>query len=115
MEPSTSGGAALVKRLGEEEVMQGVVAQLGKDLGAPGAITAVAPDAGAFEALRAQVLPILEEKHQRSVHELQVAMYRVDLGERVTREAMRLGGLNELAGRVVLRALQKVLTRLTLR
>ena len=110
-----SEGTALVRRLGEEEVMRGVVEQLGKDLSAPDAISAVPADAGAFEALRAQVLPVLEEKHQRSVHELQVAMYRVDLGERVTQEAMRLGGLNELAGRVVLRALQKVLTRLTLR
>jgi hypothetical protein len=114
MELAKSGGG-LVARLGEAEVRRAVVEQLRKDLAAGEELAE--PPAGdtAFEALRAQVLPLLEEKQCRGVHDLQVALYRVDLGEQVAREAVRLGGLHELAGRVVLRALQKVLTRLTLR
>jgi hypothetical protein len=115
MELSKANGGALVARLNEGEVLHAVIAQLRKDLGAGEELAEVPLGATAFEALREQVLPILEDRHRKSVHALQVAMYRVDLAEPVTREAMRLGGLRELAGRVVLRALQKVLTRMTLR
>lgn len=104
-----------MKRLDEAEVRRAVVEQLRKDLVAGDELADVEAGPAAFEALRAQVLPLLEAKQRRGVHDLQVALYRVDLGEPVAREALRLGGLKELAGRVVLRALQKVLTRFSLR
>ncbi|MBL8009142.1 MAG: hypothetical protein JNJ64_00935, partial [Flavobacteriales bacterium] len=45
-------------------------------------------------------------------HALGVVLYRVDLPEAHARRSMAAGGLPELAGQLVLRALQKVLTRL---
>lgn len=114
MELSRSGGNELVQRLSEARVLDATVRQLCKDLGTD-QITAPNVGPAAFEALRTQVLPILEEFHSLSVHALQVALYRVDVPEGAAREAMDLGGLNELAGRVVLRCLQKVIVRLSFR
>ena len=110
MELSVPGGEGLVPRLSEEQVLRATEEQLRKDLALPsGTLRPVELGDGAFEQLRAQVLPLLEEM---PTHDRQVALYRVDVPESWTREAMAMGGLPELAGRVVLRALQKVLTRM---
>ena len=66
----------------------------------------------AFEQLRERVLPRLQELQRRGVSALQVAVYRVDIPEVHLRRTLALGGLHALAGECVLRALQKVLTRL---
>ena len=66
----------------------------------------------AFELLREAVLPVLEALENNGAHALQVAMYRVDIPEAHLRRTMAHGGLQALASAVVLRALQKVLTRL---
>jgi hypothetical protein len=66
----------------------------------------------AFETLREAVLPTLQTLQSRSVHALQVAMYRVDIPEAHLHRTVAAGGLHALAGEVVVRALQKVLTRL---
>ncbi|MBV6406132.1 MAG: hypothetical protein GFGODING_02917 [Flavobacteriales bacterium] len=92
-------------------MLAATVAQLRKDLNAPMPVVPGVGD-GAFEALRAQVLPVLEERHRQGPHALGVVLYRVDLPEGHARRSMAAGGLPELAGQVVLRALQKVLTRL---
>lgn len=107
-----SGGLAL--RLVEEGVLLAVVEQLRKDL-ATDRVGGVTADAGAFEALRTQVRAALEARQAERLHALQVVLYRVDVPERVARKAMAAGGLHELAGCVVLRCLQKVITRLHLR
>ncbi len=108
--PSIPEGSALVPRLSEAVVLQGTIDQLRKDLASAGKDLVMVPqDEGAFEALRAQVLPILESMDG---HSLQVALYRVDVPEPWAKRAMAAGGLGELAGAMVLRALQKVLTRL---
>ena len=110
MSLSIPGTEGLVPRLSEEAVLRATVEQLTKDMALPlGTLREVPAGPEAFEGLRAQVLPILEEMPS---HDRQVALYRVDVPESWTREAMALGGMPELAGRVVLRALQKVLTRL---
>ena len=46
------------------------------------------------------------------MHDLQVAMYRVDIPEAHLKRTLAQGGLHALAGECVLRELQKVLTRL---
>ena len=66
----------------------------------------------AFEELRAAVLPRLETLEGSGKASLQVAMYRVDIPEVHLRRTIANGGLHALAGECVLRALQKVLTRL---
>lgn len=66
----------------------------------------------AFETLREAVLDVLGTLQARSTHALQVAMYRVDIPEPHLRRTLAAGGLHALAGEVVVRALQKVLTRL---
>ena len=114
MELSRSGGDPLVRQLDKAQVLEATVQQLMKDLGSE-AIIVPAPGPEAFEALRGQVLPILETRHAESTHALQVVLYRVDLHERAARDAMDLGGVRELAGRVVLRCLQKVITRMAFR
>lgn len=72
------------------------------------------PEVGetAFEQLRSNVLPRLEELHGHSQTSLQTAMYRVDIPEAHLRRTLSVGGLHALAGECVLRALQKVLTRM---
>jgi hypothetical protein len=103
----------LQRFLDRAEVLASTVAQLRKDL----ALTddeLPEPPVGdqAFEMLRTKVLPHLEALQRQSVIALQTAMYRVDIPEAHLRRTMASGGLHALAGECVLRALQKVLTRL---
>ncbi len=99
--------------LDRAEVLSATVEQLRKDLSMDNeALPQPALGDAAFEQLRAAVLPRLEELFTQSSTALQVAMYRVDIPEAHLRRTMDSGGLPELAGECVLRALQKVLTRL---
>ena len=91
-------------------VLADVVAQLRKDLGEAG-LTEPPADHGAFESVRASVLEVLEALSALGAHALGAVLYRVDLPEHHARAAMDRGGLRELAGQLVLRTLQKVLTR----
>ena len=109
----SGSGAALVMYLDRAEVLASTVAQLRKDLSMsatelPGPL----PGEGAFEALRASVLLRLEELDRKGAHALQVAMYRVDIPEAHLKRTLANGGVAALASECVLRALQKVLTRL---
>lgn len=112
--PAADRSGDLAPRLVEEGVLLAVVEQLRKDL-ATDRIGGVAADAGAFEALRGQVRAVLEARQAESMHALRVVLYRVDVPEQVARRAMAAGGVHELAARVVLRCLQKVITRIHLR
>jgi hypothetical protein len=112
-ELSISGGGGIERHLDRVEVLRSTVEQLRKDL-ALDAEQLPLPAVGdeAFELLREAVLPVLEALEINGAHALQVAMYRVDIPEAHLRRTMAYGGLQALAGEVVLRALQKVLTRL---
>lgn len=103
----------IIRFLDRTEVLQDTVAQLRKDLAVPAEEFAT-PLIGetAFEDLRRQVLPVLEALNAQGGHALKVAIYRVDIPEAHLRRTMAHGGLHALAGECVLRALQKVLTRL---
>jgi hypothetical protein len=112
-ELSKPGSEGLQRFLDRTEVLASTVAQLRKDL----ALTddeLPEPPVGdqAFEMLRTKVLPHLEALQRQSAIALQTAMYRVDIPEAHLRRTMASGGLHALAGECVLRALQKVLTRL---
>ncbi len=107
---STTGGEGPRRWLDKAEVLADTVAQLRKDLNAPDLVVPEGGE-GAFEALRAQVLPVVEERHRQGQHALGVVLYRVDLPEAHAKRSMAAGGLPELAGQLVLRCLQKVLTR----
>jgi hypothetical protein len=107
---STTGGEGLRRWLDKAEVLADTVAQLRKDLNAPDLVVPEGGE-GAFEALRAQVLPVVEERSRQGQHALGVVLYRVDLPEAHAKRCMAAGGLPELAGQLVLRCLQKVLTR----
>ena len=107
---STTGGG-LLHGLDRAEVLAATVAQLRKDLNTPELVVPAVGE-GAFEALRAQVLPVVEDRHRQGQHALGVVLYRVDLPEAHARRSMAAGGLPELAGQLVLRAWQKVLTRM---
>lgn len=109
-ELSTTGGGGLRLRLSEAEVLADTVAQLRKDLNAPD-LEVPEVGEGAFEALRAQVLPVVEDRSRQGQHALGVVLYRVDLPEAHAKRCMAAGGHPELAGQLVLRCLQKVLTR----
>ena len=99
--------------LDRAEVLASTVAQLRKDLGMDEhALPLPAVGEEAFEQLREAVLPRLQHLQRQSVSALQTAMYRVDIPEPHLRRTLALGGLHALAGECVLRALQKVLTRL---
>ncbi|MBK9514665.1 MAG: hypothetical protein IPO05_13815 [Flavobacteriales bacterium] len=110
---SKPGEHGLQRHLDRAEVLSSTVAQLRKDLAQDDA-SFPEPPVGeeAFERLRAQVLPILSERLSLGMHDLQVAMYRVDIPEAHLKRTLAAGGLDALAGECVLRALQKVLTRL---
>lgn len=99
--------------LDRAEVLSSTVAQLRKDL-AMDAGSLPTPPLGeqAFEELRSGVLPRLEALQRHGPTALQTAMYRVDIPEAHLRRTLALGGLHALAGECVLRALQKVLTRM---
>lgn len=110
---SISGGDGLQRYLDRAEVLRCTVEQLRKDL-ALGETDLVCPVPGdtAFEALRGKVHPVLLTLDDRGADALKVAMYRVDIPEAHLYRTMARGGLHALAGEVVLRALQKVLTRM---
>ena len=112
-ELSKPGEGALQRWLDRAEVLRSTVAQLRKDLALEEA-DLPEPRVGdaAFEALRSGVLLRLEELLRQSPTALQTALYRVDIPEGHMRRTMDSGGLHALAGECVLRALQKVLTRL---
>lgn len=107
----TGGGTGVLKRLDEAVVLRATVEQLRKDLRAEELPLPPAGDA-AFEALRARVLAILGEREREGAHALGLVVNRVDLTEHQFHAAMGAEGLNGLAGAVVLRCLQKVLSRM---
>jgi hypothetical protein len=103
----------MVRQLDRAEVLASTVAQLRKDLAMDEQeLPLPAVGEGAFEQLRTLVLPRLEHLQRQSTTALQTAMYRVDIPEAHLRRTLAMGGLQFLAGECVLRALQKVLTRL---
>ncbi len=104
-------GEGLRKRLDEAVVLMGTVDQLRKDLGVE-AIQQPAVGDGAFEELRAQVEAILEAREREGAQALGRVVNRVDLTEPQLRAAMASGGLHGLAGAIILRCLQKVLSRM---
>lgn len=104
-------GGGLRKRLDEAVVLRQTVAQLRKDLREE-AMPEPAVGSGAFEALRARVQAVLEQREQEGAHAFGLVVNRVDLTEQQLRAAMREGGLQGLSGAVVLRCLQKVLSRM---
>lgn len=110
---SKGEGDSIQRWLDRGEVLASTVAQLRKDLSMSDAELPL-PEVGeqAFETLRSSVLPRLEELKDRGMSVLQVALYRVDIPEAHMRRTLEHGGLSALAGECVLRALQKVLTRL---
>lgn len=111
--PLSIGEEGVRRWLDRKEVLSSTVGQLRKDLSL-GAYEIVEPhaDEGAFEALRAQVLVALDRWQSTDSTALSRAINRIDLTEAQVNAAMDRGGFGELAGAVVLRALQKVLTRL---
>jgi hypothetical protein len=104
------GAPGLRKRLDEAVVLMETVMQLRKDLRDEELLV---PEAGpgAFEELRGQVLRTIDARDRHGAHALGLVVNRVDLTERTVGEALSTGGLHELAGRIVLRCLQKVLSR----
>lgn len=101
----------LRKRLDEAVVLQSTVAQLRKDLRDE---TLALPEVGegAFEELRTQVLAVIQERERDGAHAFGLVVNRVDLTEQQMLSAMAASGLHGLAGAVVLRCLQKVLSRI---
>jgi hypothetical protein len=112
-ELSKPGQGGVNRWLDKAEVLSSTVDQLRKDL-SMSAEELPLPALGeeAFEELRSAVLPRLEALQAKGTAVLQVAIYRVDIPEAHMRRTMAHGGLYALAGECVLRALQKVLTRL---
>ncbi len=107
---SKPGGDGLRKRLDEAVVLQQTVEQLRKDL-RHAELALPATGEGAFEELRAEVLGVLMEREQQGGHAFGLVINRVDIAERQLQEVLK-GGLNDLAAAVVLRCLQKVLSRM---
>lgn len=97
------------KRLDEAVVLSGTVLQLRKDLNAEG-VPMPEMGEGAFAALQKAVFRVLEERQAQGAHAFGLVLNRVDLSERQFSDAIG-SGLDELAGRIVLRCLQKVLAR----
>lgn len=109
----SGGGGGLQHHLDRAEILASTVDQLRRDLSLSeeGFAAPFAGDA-AFEELRGQVILVLQGSAARGDHALNVLMYRVDISEPHMHRTMATGGFHALAGEVVLRALQKVLTRL---
>lgn len=107
---SRTGPAEIRRRLDEAVVLLATVRQLEKDLNEEDwPVPEVSVEA--FEVLRGRVLRVLEERQARGAHAFGLVLNRVDLHERAFREAVAVGGLDQLAAVVVLRCLQKVLAR----
>ena len=110
---SRTDHSSLAHYLDRAEVLEATVVQLRKDLAlSDDQLPLPELSVEAFEALRGSVQPRLEELEQMGRHALQVAMYRVDIPEGHLQRTLTMGGVPLLAGECVLRALQKVLTRL---
>lgn len=110
---SKGEGAGLRRWLDRREVLASTVQQLRKDLGLDADELPEPPVGdGAFEALRGHVLAALGLWHRTASPALSRAVNRIDLTERQVGAAMDRDGLHALAGAMVLRALQKVLSRL---
>ena len=107
----TDDGAGLRKRLDEAVVLARTVEQLRKDLREDGLQLPVVGE-GAFEELRAQVLAVVAEREREGAHAFGLVVNRVDLTEAQVQGAMAAEGLHGLAGAIVLRCLQKVLSRM---
>lgn len=110
-ELSKTGSEGLRKRLDQAVVLERTVEQLRKDLREEDIQVPSAGD-GAFEELRAQVLQVLGEREREGPHAFGLVANRVDLTEQQLRSVMAAGGLHAMAGAVVLRCLQKVLSRM---
>ena len=110
-EPEGEGGSGVRKRLDEAVILQATVIQLRKDLREE-ALELPKVGGTAFEELRAQVLAVVVERDREGAHAFGLVVNRVDLTERQVRSAMAAGGLHGLAGAIVLRCLQKVLSRM---
>ena len=111
--PLSIGEEGIRRWLDRQEVLTSTVNQLRKDLSLSVAELSEPPvDDGAFEALRAQVLVALDRWQGDEPASLSRAINRIDLTEAQVNASMDRGGFQELAGPMVLRALQKVLTRL---
>ncbi len=104
------GASGLRKRLDEAVVLYETVAQLRKDLREE-ALTLPEVGEGAFEELRTQVLAVIEERDREGAHAFGLVVNRVDLTEHQVGAAMAADGLFGLAGAIVLRCLQNVLSR----
>lgn len=112
-ELSRSGDVGLRRSLDRAEVLSSTIAQLRKDLSlSEEELPELQVGDQAFEQLRDHVLPKLEALDCKGTHALQVVMYRVDIPEGHLKRTLGNGGLSALAGECVVRALQKVLTRL---
>ncbi len=101
----------LRKRLDEAVVLQATVVQLRKDLRAE-ELTVPPVGEGAFEDLRTQVLAIIMVREQEGPHAFGLVVNRVDLTEHQLGSATAADGMNGLAATIVLRCLQKVLSRI---
>jgi hypothetical protein len=102
--------STLALRADAAKLLERTAAQLRKDLGVA-TLRAPVPGRHALEDLRGQVLEILERGPLAQAAARARAINRIDLTEGAVREAIRLGGQGELAGQMVLRCVQKVLSR----
>ncbi|MCB9178885.1 MAG: hypothetical protein H6590_05635 [Flavobacteriales bacterium] len=101
------------RSLERREVLLLTIAQLVKDLHLDeGAIRVPVDPAQAMEDLRDQVVPVLDRLDQQGRQVLRSALYRVDLPGSGVDRLLAAGDHGALAAMVVLRCLQKVLTRL---
>ena len=99
--------------LDRAEVLIATVQQLRKDLALSDEALMIPPSNNeAFEHLRGRIETELRDLDVKGRDALRIAMYRVDIPEIHFLRTLTAGGLHALAGEVVLRALQKVLTRL---
>lgn len=111
-ELSKAGEQALVRSLDRADVLASTVEQLRKDISLS-VEELPQPPVGdeAFELLRTHVLHALERWTSSDTPAFSRAVNRVDLTERMVNNATSKGGLHELAGLMVIRCLQKVLSR----
>ena len=101
------------RSLERREVLLLTIAQLSKDLNLDEGVIRVPEDpAQAIDDLRDQVVPELEGLAQQGGQVLRSALYRVDLPGTGVDGLLASGDHRSLSAMVVLRSLQKVLTRL---
>ncbi|HNR56440.1 MAG TPA: hypothetical protein PKJ19_14830 [Flavobacteriales bacterium] len=101
------------RSLEKSDVLQLTIAQLIKDLNLEEGSIRIPPDpTQAMEDLRAQLVPELERIARQGGHVLRSVLYRVDLPGSGVDDLLATGDHDALSAMVVLRCLQKVLTRL---